>query len=471
MNASRPTPDPDRKSRGPLEGLLSLFADVRGGEGGTALLMMLNVFLLLACYYIIKPVREAFILAGSGAEVKSYASAAMVVLLLFLVPAYGRFASRVSRSSLLTWVTLFFVACLVAFYLLAQARTPGLDIAFFIWVGIFNVMIIAQFWSFANDVYSPDEGKRLFAIVAFGSTIGAIVGATFVEKLVDPEKSAPGAVNAMLLVAAAVLAASLVITRFVSARRDVAKVRPEDEDETRDKPLDPKGGFSLVFSNRYLLLIAFLMLIVNLVNTTGEYILGATLEETAKQHVAAGLTEGLAPEDYQQQFIGNYYAGFFTWVNWVTALVQLFIVGRFMNWFGVRAALFVLPLIALGGYTMLAFTAVLPLIRGVKIAENSTDYSLQNTARQALFLTTSREAKYKAKQAIDTFFWRAGDVLSAGLVFLGSQMAMHARTFALVNAVLCIVWLAIVIGVAREHRRLADEEGEIRGAVPEPARG
>jgi ATP:ADP antiporter, AAA family len=471
VNESRRSPDPDHSRRGLTDRVLGIFSDVRGGEGGTALLMMLNVFLLLACYYIIKPVREAFILAGSGAEVKSYASAAMVVLLLFLVPAYGRFASRVNRSALITWVTLFFVVCLVAFYLLAQARTPGLDIAFFVWVGIFNVMIIAQFWSFANDVYTPEEGKRLFAIVAFGSTIGAIVGATFVEKLVDPEKSDPGAINAMLLVAAAVLAASLVITRFVSARRDVAKVRPEDHDEARDKPLDPKGGFGLVFSNRYLLLIAFLMLIVNLVNTTGEYILGATLEETAKQHVAAGRTEGLAPEEYEQQFIGNYYAGFFTWVNWITALVQLFIVGRFMKWFGVRAALFVLPLIALGGYTMLAFTAVLPLIRGVKIAENSTDYSLQNTARQALFLTTSREAKYKAKQAIDTFFWRAGDVLSAGLVFIGSQMAMGARNFALVNAVLCIVWLAIVIGVARQHRRLAEDEGEIRGAVPQPARG
>ena len=466
MNASSPEPDP--RSRGPLEKLLSLFADVHAGEAGTALLMMLNVFLLLACYYIIKPVREAFILAGSGAEVKSYAAAAMVVLLVFLVPAYGRFASRVSRTALITWVTLFFVGCLVVFYVLAQARTPYLDIAFFVWVGIFNVMIIAQFWSLANDVYTPEEGKRLFAIVAFGSTIGAIVGSTVVEKLVDPEKSTPGAINSMLLVAAAVLAASLVITRFLSRREKVAGLR-EKQAELKEQPLDPKGGFQLVFTDRYLLLVAFLMLIVNLVNTTGEYILGKTLGETAKSLAAAGQTSGLAPEEFTKQFIGNYYAGFFTWVNWLTAILQLFVVGRFMKWFGVRPALFALPLIALGGYGMLAMAPVLSIIRGVKIAENATDYSLQNTARQALFLPTSREAKYKAKQAIDTFFWRAGDVLSAGLVFLGAQLAMKPQNFALVNVALCVVWVAIVVGVARAHRRLTDAAPVPAGA-PQPAR-
>lgn len=454
--------DSRSERRGPLESILSLFAPVRGGEAVTALLLMLNVFLLLSCYYIVKPVREAFILAGSGAEVKSYASAAMVVLLLVIVPAYGAFASRVSRSALLTWVGLFFAANLVIFYVLAQARVPGLDIAFFVWVGIFNVMIIAQFWSLANDVYTPEQGKRLFAIVAFGSTVGAIVGATIVENLVDPEKSDPGAVNRMLLVAAAVLVASVFITRIVSAREGVSKATAEDHDETREKPLDPKGAFALVFSQRYLLLIGLLMFIVNFVNTTGEYILGETLERTAKSLAAAGQTSGLAPDEFQKQFIGNYYAGFFKWVNWATALIQLFVVSRFFKWFGVRAALFVLPVIALGGYGLLAFgaiTGLLRVIRGVKIAENATDYSLQNTARQALFLHTSREAKYKAKQAIDTFFWRAGDVTSAGLVFLGTQMALQPRGFALVNVVAVVVWLLIAFGIARRHRQLEATEG------------
>src|SRR5204862_8247963 len=118
----------------------------------------------------LKPVREALILSGEGAEVKSYASAGQVLLLLGFVPAYGALASRVGRMRLITGVTLFFVACLAGFYLFAGAKLPHLGLLFYILVGIFNVSIVAQFWSYANDVYTPEAGKRLFAIIAFGST-------------------------------------------------------------------------------------------------------------------------------------------------------------------------------------------------------------------------------------------------------------------------------------------------------------
>jgi len=418
------------------------------------LLLALDVFLLLSCYYVIKPVREALILSGSGAEIKSYASAAMVVALMFLVPAWGAVASRVNRTRLLTFVTLFFVTNLVIFYFMAQAHVRYLDVVFFVWVGIFNVMIIAQFWSLANDVYMPEEGKRLFAIVAFGSAMGAIVGASVSEALVDPKKSDPGAVNRMLLLAAAILLAAAFLTAFISRRQKIAKATAEDQDDTPDKPLDPRGGFRLVFSHRYLLMIALLLLVYNFVNTNGEYILGRTLETTAHQMPAAGQTGSLSSDDFQKQFIGNYYAGFYKWVNWITAIVQLFLVSRILKWFGVRAALLVLPVIALGGYALLATMPILSIIRGVKIAENSTDYSIQNTARQALFLPTSREAKYKAKQVTDTFFQRAGDVLSAGLVFLGTQLAFSPRSFAAINIVLVVIWLGVVFVIGRHYRRM-----------------
>jgi AAA family ATP:ADP antiporter len=128
-----------------------------------------------------------------------------------------------------------------------------------------------------------------------------------------------------------------------------------------------------------------------------------------------------------------------------------------LKWFGVRAALFVLPVIALGGYAVLALTPVIGVIRGVKILENATDYSLQNTTRQALFLPTTREAKYKAKAAIDTFFVRAGDVLSAGVVLAVTSLRLAPSSVAGVNIVLVIAWLAIVALIAREHRRVSGE--------------
>ncbi len=119
--------------------------------------------------------REALILSEGGAEVKSYAAAGQALLLFLLVPAYGYLASKVNRIKLINGVTLFFISNLVIFYLVSQLEVP-LGVVFFLWVGIFNLFIIAQFWSFANDIYTEDQGKRLFAIIAFGGSLGAIFG-------------------------------------------------------------------------------------------------------------------------------------------------------------------------------------------------------------------------------------------------------------------------------------------------------
>ena len=211
------------------------------------------------------------------------------------------------------------------------------------------------------------------------------------------------------------------------------------------------GGFQLVIRNNYLLLIAFMMLVLNLVNTTGEFILGKTVSRLVTEMVASGQTGGLNEE----QMIGTFYANYQFWVNLLSALLQLFVVSRVLTYVGVRGALFFLPLIALGSYTVMAFFPLLAFIRIGKILENSTDYSIQNTTRQALFLPTSREAKYKAKTAIDSFFWRTGDALSALLVFIGSQLVFSIQSFALANIVLVVLWLLLVIGIAREHKKIS----------------
>ena len=156
----------------PLDRFLRLFADVHDGEGLSALLLMVNVFLILTAYLMLKVVREPLILAGGGAEVKSYSAAGQALLLLVLVPLYGALASRVPRKKLINVVTLGFALCLPGFYVLARLKVP-LGIPFYLWVGVFSLMIIAQFWAFANDVYTTDEGKRLFPIVGFGASAGA----------------------------------------------------------------------------------------------------------------------------------------------------------------------------------------------------------------------------------------------------------------------------------------------------------
>jgi ATP:ADP antiporter, AAA family len=214
-------------------------------------------------------------------------------------------------------------------------------------------------------------------------------------------------------------------------------------------PVTSRGTFRLLLGNRYLLLMALLMLMVNWVNTTGEYILGRTVAGVAEAAVAAGTAGGLSVGEY----IGRFYSGFFSIVNVVGLALQLFVVSRLLKYFGVRAAVLALPLIAVMGYAILAFVPALALVRAVKIAENATDYSIQNTVRNVLFLPTSRDEKYKAKQAIDSFFWRAGDVLSATLVFVGAQLAFASTAFARVNLALACVWLVLAVAVGREYQR------------------
>ncbi|MEE8520233.1 MAG: Npt1/Npt2 family nucleotide transporter, partial [Gemmatimonadota bacterium] len=166
----------NRRMPSPLDRFLRLFTDVRAGEGATVVLLAVNVFLILTAYSVLKPVREALILAQGSAELKSYISAAQVGVLALAVPAYGVLASRLARRRLINVVTAFFIVCLVLFYVLSQMDVP-LGIIFFLWIGIFSLMIVAQFWTFANDIYTNEEGERLFPIVMIGGAAGGVLGA------------------------------------------------------------------------------------------------------------------------------------------------------------------------------------------------------------------------------------------------------------------------------------------------------
>lgn len=441
----------EKQQRSTLERFLNLFTEVRSGEGLTATLLMLNIFLIFLAYYIIKPVREALILAGGGAEVKSYAAAGQALIFMVAVPIYSRLASRFPRRQLINVVTIFFTACLGLFYVLAQLRVP-LGVIFYLWVGIFNMMVPAQFWAFANDLYTPESGKRLFVIIAFGASSGAVLGGIVAGQLIGPL-----GVYQLLIVSAVLLFLSLILTNVVDAREKKAVVASE-ETSKGDEPLK-KGGlfdaFELVLKRGYLLKIALIILLLNWVNTTGEYILGRTITAAAQDIVASGSAGNLTVA----QFIGKFYADFFTVVNIAGLVLQLFIVSRILKYAGIRIAILILPLIALGGYMIMAFIPILSIIRWAKTAENATDYSLNNTVRHALFLPTTREEKYKAKQAIDTVFVRIGDMLSAGVVFVGTQwLAFQTKQFALFNLALVVIWIILAYFTGRENIRLTSDQ-------------
>ena len=195
-----------------LRRLIGKIAPVKRDELLTVVILTLNVFVLLTCYYVLKVLREPMILLGGGAELKAYASAGQTLLLLAVIPAFGWLSSKVSRVRLLTTIQVIFIGCLVAFYALAQLSAP-IGLAFYLWLGIFNVLVVSNFWSFANDLYTEEQGKRLFAIIGIGASVGAIVGA-FVPHLLNRVFG----VYSLMLVAAGGLGLSIALYRIADLR-------------------------------------------------------------------------------------------------------------------------------------------------------------------------------------------------------------------------------------------------------------
>jgi AAA family ATP:ADP antiporter len=249
----------------------------------------------------------------------------------------------------------------------------------------------------------------------------------------------------MLYLAAAVLTATAALYAASSTARASGR-----KAAAADVPIGGRGAFALVFSSRYILLIAGLLILLNVVNTVGEFILSDMVVDSA---AAAGRND---PSFDAGAYIGAFYGNYFLWVNLLAVALQVLVAPRLIKAFGLAGALFALPFIALGAYGVIALGASIAVVRWAKTAENSTDYSVMNTAKQLLWLPTSRQEKYKAKQAVDSFFVRTGDLVAAIVVFLGtSLLALEARGFALLNLGFAVVWLSIAVVLLRENARLS----------------
>jgi AAA family ATP:ADP antiporter len=431
---------PSLTPRSRLEELLAHLADVRAGEGAGALLFSLNLFLLLSAYYMLKTAREALILSQGGAEVKSYSSAGQALLLIALVPLYGIVASRVTRVRLVTGVMLFFASNLAVFIVCGRMGFRE-GVAFFLWVGVFNVMVISQLWAFANDLYTHRQGERLFPLLGLGSSLGAWVGAVAATRLI--RSAGP---YGLMTAGGVLLICCAALTVWID-RRHVAEEEPEAR-EIAGPPMSTEGGFELIFRNRYLMMIAALVVLLNIVNSSGEFLLSKlVVAEAAHAFPGAAMTAARA------KFIGEFYGSFFGWVNITALVLQSFFVSRIFKAVGPGGALFVGPSIALVGYSVILVAPLLGLVRVLKTLDNSCDYSIQNTARQALFLPTSRESKYKAKAAIDAFFMRFGDVLQAGIVYAGTSLGFVTTSFAALNLGFTALWIWLATALRREYKR------------------
>jgi AAA family ATP:ADP antiporter len=429
------------------------FTSVHGAELRSVPLFFGYAFLLLVCYYVLKSLREPLLLVDGTAELKSYAQAAIALVLLVLVPAYGVAYRRAGTAHLVRGVTTLFAASLCVLYLLGSA---GVDIgfAYYVWVGVFGVTMLAQFWAHAAHCFDVASGQRLFPVVMAGATLGGFAGPPLVKALFP----LIGPWNLLLLALALLLATLPLVAATRSAVPAALRQRVE---QPAPLELRSRNGFGLVARDRYLLSLAALVVVLNCVNTTGEYL----LTHLVLQHVDAQVA--LTPALDKGALIAAFYGDYYLTVNAITAVLQVFVVGRVFRWLGVHGAVLVLPIIALVGYGLIVFVPVFGLIRLVKVFENGVDYSLMNTVRHALYLPLPAGSLYQGKTAIDGFFFRFGDLVQAAVIYAGlNWFGFEVRDFATLNFALAFAWLAIAVSIARRYRALVAREthSKSRGA-------
>ena len=429
------------------------FAKVEPAEAITALVMTLAGFLLLSSYYLLKTVREPLILLEGGAEVKLYARAAQAVLMVGVVYLYGEIAKRVGRMKLLAIVFLFFLSNLIVFIGLSLTHLQ-IGLAFFLWVGLFSYTCVAQFWALAADIYSDEQGKRLFPILGIGSSAGAVVGARLAKALVP--------LGAYALMSAAAVLLVLCVGLLAWVERRASSTNAKARRPKKEEPLSGEGAFHLLLRDRYLVLIAVMILLLNWVNSAGEFI----FDRTILAAVGDAQSRGISAE----AFVGGIKADYFAWYNLLGLLLQLFAVSRILAKFGVRNSLLILPVFAVLAYTSAAAIPVLAVLRLVKIGENTLEYSIAETSRHALFLVTSRVEKYVGKTSVDTIAVRAGAVMSACVVWVGARVGLSLAGFAAINAALSVIWIGVVFAIGREHARRSREDAKTIAAEPSPPR-
>jgi AAA family ATP:ADP antiporter len=443
-----------------LDHSLRIFTDVRAGEGYTALLMFVNIFLILCAYYFIKPLREGWIAVSdvhglTKVEVKAYSSFAQSILLIPVVWLYGRVSDHWSRRKLIIGATLFCMTNMVVFWVLQPdyffAKLPLSGIFFYLWVGMFGVFVVAQFWAFAADVYSGEQGDRLLPMIAIGATAGAASGSWITEVLL---KFRLIRTEWLLMVALMPLAISLFLTAIVD-RRQPPLPTPDTEPQQIEGG-SSRGAFWLVFSSRFLLTTAIITILLSWVNTNGENLLFRVLQAFLKDEaLAQGIVTPNALLHYTRDATIGFYGNFYFWVNLVALLLQAFVASRLLKYGGFGALFLMLPIITMVSYSTMALVPVLIIVKMMKIAENATDYSISNTARHVLWLPLPAAVKYKGKPTIDTLFVRVGDGIAALTVLIGvGFLALPTPYFFILNVALVLVWIGFAVVVVRERRRL-----------------
>ena len=425
--------------------LLRRLAEVRPEEVAVLFWCWLYIFAVLSSYYVMRPIRDQMGVAGGVQNLQWLFTGTLLGMLALNLP-FAWLVKTLPRRRFIPLTYRFFELNIVLFaaalYLGDQEQTVWIGRVFFIWMSVYNLFVVSIFWQLNVDLFSPEQGKRLFGFIAAGATLGAICGSAITATLARAVPTMALLLGAAVLLEVAVFA----LSRLSRLSPTLSRIRGERQDSGEERPIGGSvvAGITRTLASPYLVNVSLFMLLFAITSTVLYFQQAGIVSHSFKdrgEQTAFFATVDLA-------------------VNTLTLLIQLFLTGRILVWFGVALALAFLPALTILGLGVLAFVPTLSAIALFQVVRRASDYAIARPSREVLFTVVPREDRYKAKALIDTFVYRLGDQVGAwgvaGLRWLGAEAAGLAWAAIPIAA----LWLINALWLGRRQEKRARGSGD-----------
>ncbi len=423
-----------------MKKLFSKIVDVKPNEARALWLGFAFHFIILAAYYIVKPIRDA-IAASNRLETLPWMFTATLVVMLIANTIFAAIVARMERRKFIPFAYAFFILVLLLFFALMRTGSSAQQVwtgrAFYVWVSVFNLFNTAIFWAFMTDLFTVEQGKRLYAFIAVGGTLGAIAGAYITKNLIR----GMGPAN-LVAISATLFAIICFLVRFFPR----SYTGHTETTPAREEPIGGTvwSGITHIAGSPYLFGLAAAIMLYTTTSTWAYF----------QQTTLAG--EALKTPADRTVFLSNLEI----WVNTITVLIQIFLTGRLLKWFGVAFTLTALPFLSMLGFAAMAIAPSLAMLAFFQVTRRAAAYALMRPSREILFTVLKREDKYKVKSVTDTLGYRVGDQLGAwsygGLGPNGLHLSLNAISWLAVPVT--AGWCALSLWLARKQRALADAQ-------------
>lgn len=396
-------------------------------------------FCVLSSYYVLRPARESMAV-GSGPDTIPYLFLTTFLVMMVVTPIFGWVTSRYPRRVFLPWVYLFFISNILIFWFIfgrlleANQDNVWLGRAFVVWLSIFNLFVVSVFWSFMADIYTREQGRRLFGFITAGGSIGALIGSTatlFIVVRIGTHNLFP--IAAALLFVAVICIHQL--RNWVSREHEGSDLQTAES----EKPLGGSAfaGITHIKGSKYFMGIAVSSVIASLLGTA-LYIFAAQLVETA-----------IPDPDFRTQFFSriNVFSNTFALIG------QLFLVRHVVGRMGIGVSLSLLPIVSIASFILLAIDPVLGVVAFMTWARRGLGFSFSKPTTDMLYSVVTPEEKYKTKNFIDTAIYRFGDVV--GSFTIKFMMGLGISGVSIIMLPFAVIWAAVSIWLGRDYRRQA----------------